>query len=38
MGNFLVDKLNYKLQDVHNDAEILEHVTSDNLMDHLEEF
>lgn len=35
---FLVDKLNYKLQDVHNDAEILEHVTSDNLMDHLEEF
>ena len=35
----LVDhKLNYKLQDVHNDAEILEHVTSDNLMDHLEEF
>lgn len=35
---FLVEKLNYKLQDVHSDAEVLEHVTSDNLMDHLEEF
>ena len=35
---FLVEKLNYKLQDVHSDAEVLEHVTSDNLMDHLEVF
>lgn len=35
---FLVEKLNYKLQDVHSDAEVLEHVTSDNLMDHLEDF
>lgn len=35
---FLVEKLNYKLQDVHSDAEVLEHVTSDNLMDHLEKF
>lgn len=30
---FLVEKLNYKLQDVHSDAEVLEHVTSDNLID-----
>lgn len=35
---FLVSKLDYKLQDVHDDAEVLEHVTSDTLMDHLEEF
>lgn len=35
---FLVDKLNYKLQDVHTDAEVLEHITSDELMNHLEEF
>ena len=35
---FLVDKLKYKLPDVHDDAEVLEHVTSDNLMDHLEVF
>lgn len=35
---FLVSKLKYKLQDVHDDAEVLEHVTSDVLMDHLEEF
>lgn len=35
---FLVTKLNYPLQDVHEDAEILEHATSDNLMDHLDDF
>ena len=35
---FLVDKLNYKLQDVHDDAEILEHATSDNLVGHLDDF
>ncbi|MGX5377843.1 metal-dependent transcriptional regulator [Ligilactobacillus sp. LYQ135] len=35
---FLVTKLNYSLQDVHEDAEILEHTTSDNLMDHLDDF
>lgn len=35
---FLVTKLNYSLQDVHRDAEVLEHATSDNLMDHLDEF
>lgn len=35
---FLVNKLNYKLQDVHTDAEVLEHITSNNLMNHLEEF
>lgn len=35
---FLVDKLNYKLQDVHDDAEVLEHATSDNLVEHLDNF
>lgn len=35
---FLVDKLNYKLQDVHDDAEVLEHATSDNLVQHLDDF
>ncbi len=35
---FLVTKLNYSLQDVHEDAEVLEHATSGNLMDHLDEF
>lgn len=35
---FLVDKLNYKLQDVHDDAEVLEHATSDNLVKHLDDF
>ncbi|WP_057738237.1 metal-dependent transcriptional regulator [Liquorilactobacillus uvarum] len=36
--SFLVFKLGYKLQDVHTDAEVLEHVTSDHLMDHLDDF
>lgn len=36
--SFLVDKLGYKLQDVHTDAEVLEHITSSELMDHLEDF
>lgn len=35
---FLVTKLKYSLQDVHEDAEILEHATSDKLMDHLDAF
>lgn len=35
---FLVSALGYKLQDVHTDAEVLEHITSQNLMDHLEVF
>jgi len=35
---FLVSKLNYKLQDVHYDAEVLEHATSDNLVQHLDDF
>lgn len=35
---FLVGKLNYKLKDVHEDAEILEHVASPKLMDHMAEF
>lgn len=35
---FLTDKLGYDLSDVHDDAEVLEHVTSENLMDHLEKF
>jgi len=36
--DFLVDKLNYDLPDVHTEAEVLEHVTSDRLIDSLEEF
>ncbi|AUJ31286.1 MAG: metal-dependent transcriptional regulator [Liquorilactobacillus nagelii] len=35
---FLFGKLKYKLADVHDDAEILEHTTSDRLMDHLDRF
>ncbi|WP_124975466.1 metal-dependent transcriptional regulator [Ligilactobacillus salitolerans] len=35
---FLVSKLNYKLQDVHDDAEVLEHATSENLVMHLDQF
>ncbi|GKS82438.1 Cro/Cl family transcriptional regulator [Ligilactobacillus pabuli] len=35
---FLVSKLNYKLADVHDDAEVLEHATSDNLVKHLDDF
>lgn len=35
---FLVGKLNYKLADVHEDAEVLEHVASPRLLDHLAEF
>ncbi|KRM88480.1 metal-dependent transcriptional regulator [Liquorilactobacillus vini] len=35
---FLYDKLEYKLADVHDDAEILEHTTSDRLMNHLDVF
>ncbi|WP_290033018.1 metal-dependent transcriptional regulator [Ligilactobacillus cholophilus] len=35
---FLVTKLDYPLQDVHEDAEVLEHATSDKLMDHLDKF
>lgn len=35
---FLVYKLNYKLQDVDGESELLEHVTSEYLLDHLNEF
>lgn len=35
---FLVEKLNYKLSEVDSDAEILEHVTSDHLLDSLDKF
>ncbi len=35
---FLVDKLNYSFNDVHEEAEVLEHVTSDALANHLYEF
>lgn len=35
---FLVYKLNYKLQDVDGESELLEHVTSEYLLDHLSEF
>ncbi|PJE49986.1 metal-dependent transcriptional regulator [Pediococcus damnosus] len=33
---FLVEKLNYKLSEVDSDAEVLEHVTSDHLLDSLD--
>jgi len=36
--DFLVDKLNYDLPDVHTEAEVLEHVTSDRLINSLEEY
>lgn len=36
--DFLVDKLNYDLPDVHMEAEVLEHVTSERLVDSLEAF
>ncbi|KRN09130.1 Iron-dependent repressor [Liquorilactobacillus mali KCTC 3596 = DSM 20444] len=35
---FLVSALGYKLQDVHTDAEVLEHIASENLMEHLDAF
>lgn len=35
---FLVEKLNYKLSEVDSDAEALEHVTSDHLLDLLDKF
>ncbi|CAM3175310.1 metal-dependent transcriptional regulator [Lactiplantibacillus plajomi] len=36
--DFLVDKLHYGLPDVHSEAEVLEHVTSERLVDSLEAF
>ncbi|MFC6165824.1 metal-dependent transcriptional regulator [Lactiplantibacillus dongliensis] len=36
--DFLVDKLGYDLPDVHTEAEVLEHVTSERLVDSLEDF
>lgn len=35
---FLVDKLNYSFNDVHEEAEVLEHVTSDELANQLYDF
>ncbi|KRL78694.1 metal-dependent transcriptional regulator [Ligilactobacillus equi] len=35
---FLVEKLGYKLADVHKDAEVLEHTVSEELIDRLEDF
>lgn len=35
---FLVDKLQYNIADVHPEAEVLEHQTSDRLADSLDEF
>lgn len=35
---FLVDRLGYGFNDVHGEAEVLEHVTSDNLANHLDDF
>ncbi len=35
---FLINTLHYELPDVHNEAEQLEHVTSEKLLDHLDDF
>ncbi len=35
---FLVDKLGYKWEDVHEEAELLEHITSEKLERHLEKY
>lgn len=35
---FLVEKLGYKLAEVHDDAEVLEHATSEKLIDRLDAF
>ena len=35
---FLVEHLNYSWNEVHDDAEVLEHVTSGTLADHLEAY
>lgn len=35
---FLVEHLNYSWNEVHDDAEVLEHVTSEHLADHLENY
>ena len=35
---FLVEHLNYSWNEVHDDAEVLEHVTSEQLADHLEDY
>ena len=38
MGSFLVEHLDYSWNEVHDDAEVLEHVTSEHLADHLENY
>ena len=38
MGSFLVEHLDYNWNEVHDDAEVLEHVTSEQLADHLESY
>ena len=35
---FLVEHLDYSWNEVHDDAEVLEHVTSEHLADHLENY
>ena len=35
---FLVEKLDYQLSEVHDEAEVLEHVASDKLMKKLDQF
>ncbi|UDM32342.1 metal-dependent transcriptional regulator [Lentilactobacillus laojiaonis] len=35
---FLIDKLGFALPDIHMEAEKLEHVTSDEMIDHLDDF
>ncbi|MCW4398886.1 metal-dependent transcriptional regulator [Lentilactobacillus parabuchneri] len=36
--SFLVNTLHYDISDVHDEAELLEHVTSDKMIDHLDDF
>lgn len=35
---FLINTLHFDLPDVHDEAELLEHVTSDKMIDHLDDF
>ena len=38
MGSFFSRTLEYSWNEVHDDAEVLEHVTSEQLADHLEDY
>src|SRR5699024_12588287 len=38
LETFLVEKLDYQLSEVHDEAEVVEHVASDKLMKKLDQF